>query len=234
MIVNSLKKYTHGFDKFLPYLLGKTDGVDKTVQWASKLSEVPAEKIKEIADIMVDNRTFIAGNWAMQRADHGEQVDWTIITLASMVGQIGLPGGGFGFSMHYAGGGDASSGKTTVGGMSQGGGNKVNINIPASRMSDLINNPGKTVTFKGGKVTYPKVELMFCTGSSPIGHQPDVNELVEAMRTLDTIITVDPWWTPTAKMSDIVFPATNTMERDDITSGMSYSQDRIFAMKKKL
>ncbi len=227
-----IKKYTHGFDKFLPYLLGKVDGVEKTPEWASKLSEVPVKTIKKLADIMVSKRTFIAGNWAMQRAENGEQVDWTIITLASMIGQIGLPGGGFGFSMHYAGGGDASSGKVTVGGMSQGGGNKVNINIPASRMSDLINKPGETVTFKGGKVTYPKIELMLCTGSSPIGHQPDVNELVEAMRTLDTIVTVDPWWTPTAKMSDIVLPATNTMERDDITSGMSYSQDRIFAMKK--
>jgi len=227
-----IEKYTHGFDKFLPYLLGKTDGVAKTPEWAEKLTEVPAKVIKQLADLMVSNRTFIAGNWALQRAHHGEQADWSIITLASMVGQIGLPGGGFGFSMHYAGGGDAASGKTTVGGMSQGGGNKVNINIPASRMSDLLTKPGQTVTFKGGKVTYPKIEVMLSAGSSPIGHQPDVNELVDAMRTLDTVITVDPWWTPTAKMSDIVFPATNTMERDDITSGMSYSNDRVFAMKK--
>ena len=226
-----IKKYTYGFDKFLPYLLGKTDGIDKTPEWAEKLTEVPAATMKKLADLMVSKRTFIAGNWALQRAHHGEQVDWSIITLASMVGQVGLPGGGFGFSMHYAGGGDAASGKTTVGGISQGGGNKVNINIPASRMSDLINKPGETVTFKGGKVTYPKVHFMLCTGSSPIGHQPDVNELVDALRKLDTMVTIDPWWTPTAKMSDIVLPATTTLERDDITSGMSYSNDRIFAMK---
>lgn len=229
---NFIKKYTHGFDKFLPYLLGKEDGIEKTPEWAEKLTEIPAATIKELATTMVDNRTFIAGNWSLQRAHHGEQVDWSIITLASMIGQIGLPGGGFGFSMHYAGGGDAASGKATVGGVPQGGGNKVNVNIPASRMSDLLLNPGKTVTFKGGKVTYPKIEVMLSAGSSPIGHQPDVNELVGAMRTLDTIITVDPWWTPTAKMSDIVFPATTTMERDDITQGMSYAQDRLFAMKK--
>ncbi|MFV7791785.1 biotin sulfoxide reductase, partial [Aliarcobacter lanthieri] len=76
-------------------------------------------------------------------------------------------------------------------------GNTVNLNIPASRMSDLINNPGKKVTYKGTEVTYPKVEFMLCTGSSPIGHQPDVNELIAAMRKLDTIVTIDPWWTPT-------------------------------------
>ena len=226
-----IEKYTHGFDQFLPYLLGKTDGIDKTAKWAEKLTEVPAKTIEDLADIMISKRTMIAGNWAMQRADHGEQVDWTIITLASMLGQIGLPGGGFGFSMHYEGGGDAASGKRTVGGLSQGKGGAVNLTIPASRMSDLINKPGQTVTYKGKVITYPKVEFMLSAGASPIGHQPNVNELIEAMRKLDTIVVLEPWWTPTAKMADIVFPATTTMERDDIASGMSYSNDRIYAMK---
>lgn len=227
-----IEKYTYGFDKFLPYLLGKTDGIEKTTKWAEKLTEIPAKTIEQLADIMVSNRTFIAGNWSLQRAHHGEQVDWSIITLASMIGQIGLPGGGFGFSMHYEGGGDANSGKNTVGGMSQGGGDKVKIAIPASRMSDLITKPGETVTYKGKVIKYPKVEFMLSAGGSPIGHQPHVNELIEAMRTLDTVVVVEPWWTPTAKMADIVLPATTTMERDDVAGAMSYSADRIYAMKK--
>lgn len=229
-----IEKYTHGFDKFLPYLLGESDGVEKTPAWAEKLTEIPAKTIEELAELMVSKRTMIAGNWAMQRAEHGEQVDWSIITLASMLGQVGLPGGGFGFSMHYEGGGDAASGKRTVGGLSQGKGGAVNLTIPASRMSDLINKPGETVTYKGNTITYPKVEFMLSAGGSPIGHQPDVNELIDAMRKLDTIVVMEPWWTPTAKMADIVFPATTTMERDDIASGMSYSNDRIYAMKQIL
>lgn len=226
-----IEKYTHGFDKFLPYLLGKTDGVDKTTTWAEKLTEVPAKTMEELADLMVSKRTMIAGNWAMQRAEHGEQVDWSIITLASMIGQIGLPGGGFGFSMHYEGGGDAAAGKRTVGGISQGKGGEVSLTIPASRMSDLINKPGQSVTYKGNVIKYPKIEFMLSAGGSPVGHQPDINELIEAMRKLDTIVVIEPWWTPTAKMADIVFPATTTLERDDIASGMSYSNDRIYAMK---
>lgn len=226
-----IEKYTYGFDKFLPYLLGESDGIEKTTAWAEKITEVPAKTMEQLADLMISKRTFIAGNWAMQRAHHGEQVDWSIITLASMIGQVGLPGGGFGFSMHYEGGGDAASGKRTVGGLSQGKGGDVTLTIPASRMSDLINKPGETVTYKGRTITYPKVEFMLVAGCSPIGHQPDVNELIEAMRKLDTIVVVEPWWTPTAKMADIVLPATTTLERDDIASGMSYSNDRIYAMK---
>jgi|GEM_PF-823142 len=227
-----IEKYTYGFDKFLPYLLGKTDGIDKTTKWAEELTEIPAETIEKLADIMVSRRTFIAGNWAMQRAEYGEQADWALITLASMIGQIGLPGGGFGFSLHYEGGGDPNSGKVTVGGLSQGSGNEVNISIPASRMIDLINKPGQNVTYKGETITYPKVEFMLSAGISIIGCQPNINELVEAIRKLDTFVVVDPWWTPSAKMADIVLPATTIMERDDITSATPYSNDRIFAMKK--
>ncbi len=47
----------------------------------------------------------------MQRAQHGEQPDWALIVLASMIGQVGLSGGGFGFSMHYGGNAQASSGQ---------------------------------------------------------------------------------------------------------------------------
>jgi len=226
-----VEKYTDGFDKFLPYLLGKSDGIPKTPEWAEKITEVPASKIRELADLFVSKRTFLAGNWAMQRAHHGEQADWGIITLASMIGQVGLPGGGFGFSMHYAGNGQAAAGKTGPGGFSQGR-NKVKVSIPASRISETLLNPGKKIDFKGHKMTLPKIDLMYIGGANIVGHHPDTNELIKALKTLDTFIVQEPWWTPTAKMADIVLPATTTLERDDIAMGGSYSGDYVYAMRK--
>ena len=224
-------KYTDGFDQFVPYLLGKEDGIPKTPEWAAKITEVPASKIKELADLFVSKRTFIAGNWAMQRAHHGEQVDWGIITLASMIGQVGLPGAGFGFSMHYGGNGQANAGKAGPGGFSQGR-NIVKVSIPASRISQTLLNPGKEIDFKGHKMTLPKIDLMYICGANIVGHHPDTNELVKALRTLNTFIVQEPWWTPTAKMADIVLPATTTLERNDICKGGSYSGDYVYAMKK--
>ncbi|GHS57664.1 hypothetical protein JP0130_11640 [Helicobacter pylori] len=61
--------------------------------------------------MFVSKRTFLAGNWAMQRTQHGEQPDWALIVLASMIGQVGLSGGGFGFSMYYGENAQASSGQ---------------------------------------------------------------------------------------------------------------------------
>lgn len=226
-----IEKYTDGFDKFLPYLLGKSDGIEKTPAWASKITGLDEKVIISLADTFVKNRTFLAGNWAMQRAHHGEQADWTLMVLAAMIGQIGLPGGGFGFSMHYSGGGQAFSGVRLPVGLPQGK-NNLDFNIPASRVSEAILNPGKTIKFKGKEITFPKIKMMYVVGASILGHHPDTNELIRAIRTLDTVIVHEPWWTPMAKMADIVLPSTTTLERDDISFGGSYSQDYVYAMKK--
>ena len=42
-------------------------------------------------------RTMLTASWSIQRADHGEQPYWALVLLAAALGQIGLPGGGFGF-----------------------------------------------------------------------------------------------------------------------------------------
>lgn len=167
---NFIEKYTYGFDKFLPYLLGKTeDKVEKTASWAAKITGIDEGVIKNLADTFVKNRTFLAGNWAMQRAQHGEQADRTLMVLASFIGQIGLAGGGFGFSAHYSGGGQASSGATLPGGLPQGK-NRVRAKIPASRISEAILNPGKTIEFKGEKLTYPNIKIFYNVGANTPGH----------------------------------------------------------------
>ena len=93
-----LARYTTGFDHFEGYLRGRKDGVKKDADWASKLSEIPAEKIRSLARKMAEKRTLICTAAGLQRADYGEQVLWATVTLAAMLGQIGLPGGGYGIA----------------------------------------------------------------------------------------------------------------------------------------
>ncbi|GAA8099600.1 molybdopterin guanine dinucleotide-containing S/N-oxide reductase [Helicobacter pylori] len=226
-----IAEYTDGFDKFLPYLLGESDNTPKTLEWASQITGVNAEKIKELADLFVSKRTFLAGNWAMQRAQYGEQPDWALIVLASMIGQVGLSGGGFGFSMHYGGNAQASSGARIVPMIPQGH-NSVKSAIPASRVSEAILNPDKEIDFMGKKLKLPKIKMIYNCGVDLLGHEADTNELIRALRTLDCVIVHEPWWTPTAKFADIVFASTSTMERDDITFGGSYSKNVVYAMCK--
>ena len=48
---------------------------------------------------MAAGRTMITTTASLQRGDYGEQPLWATVTLAAMLGQIGLPGGGYTIAM---------------------------------------------------------------------------------------------------------------------------------------
>ncbi|WP_415238734.1 molybdopterin-dependent oxidoreductase [Seleniivibrio woodruffii] len=227
---NFVEKYTVGFDVFIKYLNGEKDGKVKDAKWAERICGVPARKIRELARMAVKHRTLVTGSWACQRIQYGEQFHWSLVALASMIGQIGLAGGGIYFNMHYCSAGAPYSGVGIPLMLSQGR-NPVNILMPASRMNEMLLNPGKTIDYNGKKLTYPNIKLIYSAGVTPLGHQPNVGKLIEGFRKVDTVITHEPWWTPTAKYSDIVLPATTSFERSDITFGSSYGVEYAFAMK---
>ena len=101
-----LARYCVGFDVVAAYLRGETDGIVKDADWAAAQSGIAAERLRALARQMAAGRTLICTAVALQRADHGEQPLWMTVVLAAMLGQIGLPGGGFGIGY----GGDASMG----------------------------------------------------------------------------------------------------------------------------
>ncbi|SDD66866.1 trimethylamine-N-oxide reductase (cytochrome c) [Cupriavidus sp. YR651] len=230
-----IDQYTVGFDRFLAYLSGKdADGSPpKTPEWAEKITGIPAGKIRELAELMASKRTQIAGSWSIQRAHHGEMPYWAIVNFACMLGNIGLPGQGIGFSWHYGGGGTAQSGGTGPLGIAQGR-NAVKKLCPASRISEMLQYPGKAFTYNGSQYTYPLVKMIYNAGVNFMSHQQNLNELIKAMRSVDTVVVQDCWWCASARWADIVLPATTTLERNDISSGGTYSNDKIFAMKQAI
>lgn len=70
--------------------------------------------------------------------------------------------------------------------------------------------------FNGERRTYPDIRLVYWAGGNPFHHHQDLNRLEQAWNRPDTIIVNEPWWTPTAKRVDIVFPVTTPYEREDI------------------
>lgn len=177
-----LDKYTVGFDRFLPYLLGQdADGTPpKTPEWAAAITGIPAAKIVELADLFASKRTQFAGAWSLQRAHHGEMSHWAIIAFAAMTGKIGKPGQGVGFSWHYGGGGMPVSGKRGAVGISQGR-NPAKGRCPASRISEMLLNPGKSYTRDGATMTFPDVHMIYNAGNNFVHHQQNTNELIDAM-----------------------------------------------------
>ena len=236
-----LNTYTSGFDKFQPYLMGEKDSTPKTAEWAAAICGIPADVIKELARRFAKNRTMLASGWSLQRQHHGEQAHWMLVTLAAMLGQIGLPGGGFGLSYHYANGGAPSADSPVMPGITDGG-KAVSgaawltesgaATIPVGRVVDMLLNPGKPFDFNGKQAKYPDIKMAYWVGGNPFAHHQDRNRMVKAFQKLETFIVQDFQWTATARHADIVLPATTSYERNDIEHVGDYSMRAIMAMKK--
>jgi biotin/methionine sulfoxide reductase len=210
-----LDRYTVGFARLKAYILGESDGVAKTPEWAAKLSDIPAATIRDLADDMARLPTMLTATWSIQRADFGEQPYWMLIALAAMLGGIGKPGTGFGFGYGSINGRGSNRPATPSIALPPGV-NPTGRNIPAARLTEMLERPGDGCQFNGRWIEFPDVRLIYWAGGNPFHHHQDLNRLLRAWRKPETIIVHEPWWTPIARHADIVLPATTTLERNDI------------------
>ena len=210
-----LDRYCVGFDEFAGYLNGSKDGQVKNAEWSSAICGIAPDRIRSIAREIAGRRSLITLSLSLQRSEHGEQPVWMAVTLAAMLGQIGLPGGGF----LYAIGALANVAKPMVAlpiPKFSKGKNPIETFIPVARIADMLLNPGQPYDYNGRRLIYPDIRLVYWVGGNPFHHHQDLNRLRQAFAKPETIIVHESAWTGTARHADIVLPSTITMEREDI------------------
>lgn len=237
-----LEKYTTGYPQFEEYLLGKSDKVEKTAEWASGVCGVPAEQLEKLAEIFSSNKTMLMAGWGIQRQQYGEQKHWMLVTLAAMLGQIGTEGGGFGFSYHYSNGGNptrtggvlpAISAKIE-GGSSAGNDWAVSdavTSLPVARIVEALENPGGKYQHNGKEQTFPDIKMIWWAGGANFTHHQDTNRLIKAWQKPELVVISECYWTAAAKHADIVLPITTSFERNDLTMTGDYSNQHLVPMK---
>lgn len=209
-----LRTHCVGYDRFERYLLGADDGVPKTPRWAAAICGLPADEIAALARRMAAQRTIVTVSWSLQRVRHGEQAPWMGLTLAAMLGQVGLPGGGFGHgygSMNEPGLPPLRCGLPRL----PQGVNPVGTFIPVAAVSDMLLHPGEPFDYNGLRLTYPDIRCVYWAGGNPFHHHQNIPRLRRALARVDTVVVHDPYWTAMAKHADIVVPSTTAFERDD-------------------
>ncbi|WP_162248363.1 molybdopterin-dependent oxidoreductase [Rhodococcus sp. Leaf278] len=211
-----LDRYCQGYPEFERYLLGVSDGTPKTPQWASTICGIEPSVIADLAREMASKRTMVTVTWSLQRTRHGEQAPWMGVTLAAMLGGIGVPGAGFGHgygSMNEPGLAPVPYPLPTL----PQGINPVPDLIPVAAVSDMLLNPGAEFDYDGRRLTYPDIKVVYWAGGNPFHHHQDLGRLRRALGRPDTIVVHDPYWTPMAKHADIVVPSTTSLERSDLS-----------------
>ena len=218
-----LRSHCVGYERFVPYLLGESDGVPKDADWAAAICDIEADRIRALARRMASEPCLLSISWSLQRTENGDQPYWMIAVLGAMLGNLGLPGQGVGYGygcIHNFGFAGRRSLPFKVGALPQGD-NPVSTFIPVARIADMLLDPGGTVPFNGQTLTYPDIRLIYWAGGNPFHHHQDLNRLRRAFAKPETIIVNEPFWTATARHADIVFPATTALEREDFAWGTS-------------
>ncbi|MGA9868762.1 MAG: molybdopterin guanine dinucleotide-containing S/N-oxide reductase [Acetobacteraceae bacterium] len=226
-----LDRFCEGYPVFEAYLLGQSDGRPKDAAWASAITGIDADAIIALAHRMAGRRCLVATSQSVQRAEHGEQPLWMAVTLAAMLGQIGLEGGGYVYGL----GSLANVGKPALAvpipTLPQGR-NVVRPFIPVARVADMLLRRGEAFDYDGEHLPYPDIRLVYWAGGNPYHHHQNLNRLRDAFATVDTLIVHESAWTATARRADIVLPSTITLEREDL--GASANDPLLIAMHRVL
>lgn len=224
-----VRRCTVGIDRFLPYLLGHSDGQPKDADWASGICGADPEAIRKLARDMSAHRTLVTVAMSLQRQEHGEQPWWMAMVLAAFLGQIGLTGRGVGFAYGSLSPIGSSQALTRWPSLPQGS-NPVTTFIPVARISDMLLHPGQRFAYNGRTLRYPDIRMIWWAGGNPFHHHQDLNRLRQAWQRPETIVAHEIFWNPHARHADIVLPATTSLERNDL--GCSSLDPHLIAMKK--
>ena len=91
-----VEKYVdlRGFEEWRSHILGEKDGIEKTPEWAEKVSAVPAETIRGFARLYARMKpTWLWKGYGIDRKSRGENTARGAASLQAIMGNWGVAGG---------------------------------------------------------------------------------------------------------------------------------------------
>ena len=187
----------------------------KTPEWASEICGVPPEKIRSFAlEIAQTNPVAFMESDASARVNSAQSIGQAFTAVASMIGSIGVSGGGMGRTRH-----------STAGNV---GPNLINLGKsgtvlprPNNPVTDRLNNNEiwdavLTGKYTGGVGPKTDINIQFVYHTKGSRLQTTVGQAkgIQAMRQVEFALCQDLFLTTGARYSDVVLPVTTRWERD--------------------
>ena len=224
-----LDKYCVGYDeKTLPasapknadyksHILGRgPDRIEKTPEWASGITGIPADVIRRLAKEMAETKPlFVSQGWGPQRQANGEDTSRAIAMVPILLGQIGLPGTNSG---EHEGNTSFPAVYLPVGK------NPVKASIPCYLWTDAIVRGSemtrRTDALKGAEKLTQNIRMIINSGGNTmINQHGDANwthEVLEDEKKLEFLVVCDNMMTPSCRYADILLPDTLGPETNDM------------------
>lgn len=239
-----IDKYVVGFDEdhmpegvpanesLMAYLLGKKDGIAKTPEWATKITRVPANTIRQLArEYAMTKPAALIQGWGPQRHICGERTARGSTLLAAITGNVGKKGA---WAAGYGGIGNRQS----IRGPNIGK-NPITAQISIMNWMQAVEDASK-VTPEDGLIGVDKLDsnikmIFSLAGNYLVNQNPDVNaaaKLLEDGSKVEFIVVSDLYMSPSAKYADLVLPETSFLERWNI--GNTWGTGNYFLLSEKV
>jgi len=207
-------RYVLGFDdEHLPdgapalasyksYLLGWSDGQPKTPEWAAAVTGVPAETIRRLAiEFASAKPAALQAGYAAGRTAYGEQFHRAAYALAAITGNVGVSGGNSGVS-------NGATGRAGIRSLPIGN-NPIDAKVASPLLADLL--------ARGRSGGYPAdIRMIYSSGGNLFNQCPNAGKVAASLDKVEFLVAQDHFLTATARLADIVLPATAFWKRNDV------------------
>ena len=218
MDAGTMPDWAKGQESFKDYILGKSDGIPKTPEWAAQICGVAAADIRKLADMYARTKpAALKASWAPGRNAYGEQYNRMAAALQAMTGNIGILGGcaeGVGKGWHAESVAYPYDEYANVWWAS----------IKSDRWAHcVLNYPNVKREEIGcwprddeldGKI--PNIKAIFWQGSDWFNQLTNINKEIQAINRMELVVCMDSTITPSGLFADVLFPIATHFERHDV------------------
>lgn len=185
----------------------------RTPEWASAITGLSVQEIEDFARLYGQTkRSYIRVGYGFTRMRNGSAQIHAVTSLPAVTGAWQYPGGG----AMYGQTGLYTLDRTMIQGLDRL--DKSVRSLDQSRMGPIL--VGDKDALAGG----PPVKALFIQNTNPMVVCPESIKVRDGFRRDDLFIAVhEQFMTDTAKMADIVLPATTFLEHDDFYTGSGHT-----------
>ncbi len=204
-----IERHVVGFNRF------KASLADFSLEWAQKVTGIPAEIIEELALAYVrSDAAAIYIGYGMQRYHNSGNAVRSIDALAAISGKIGKKGCGANYAAQSIG--------------------PYLYDLDQASRAYAHNKRGFIVGKLGEfleRAQDPPIKAVFVSGGNPLTQSPDLEKTVEQFSRIEFKVVFDHFMTDTARHADLVLPAASVFEQEDVFATSMYSPVLNFSQK---